>query len=479
MTPSTLFYPGSTTKSFTAAAVSLLIDDTANSSSPLTWQTPISSIIRDDFVVPDEYYTSHITLEDALSHRTGMPRHDLSYGGPNFTLRDAVRSLRHLPLTAEIRTKFQYCNMMYMVISHVIETITKNWLGDVLFQRIWEPLGMFHTFFSVEDAKAAVAAGNASLARGYMWADSTQEYFPVPYIDESVASGAGAVISNVLDYAKWIRCMMTKSPPLSQAGHAAVISPRIHSSIPDLPSFTGSESYGLGWQLSIYRSEPLIYHGGGLTGFGAVMGYLPRKQWGVAMMGNTAPTSNFVQQILVFQLIDDLLLTPQNERYNWTAFFEGSLNQLDHDLHHAEEILYPHAPKGEKALPLSLSLESYTGIYNNPGYRNLTLTLINKNDTYSPTDLSDHDSEQILHADFWDRTWPQLVNLHHVSGEYFLAHFRHAALSNSSEELADYVPIWDGIRRAEFRIGANKQVSEIGIEIGPSMSEEKIWFRKI
>ena len=430
-------------------------------------------------MLPDDYYTSHVTLEDALSHRTGMPRHDLSYGGPNFTIRDAVRSLRHLPLTAEIRTKFQYCNLMYVVVSHAIETITKTWLGDFLFQRIWEPLGMLSTYFSLEDAKTAVAAGNASLARGYVWANSSQEYFAVPYIDETVASGAGAVISNVLDYAKWLRCMMTMATPLSKAGHAAVISPRIHSAIPDMPSLTGSESYGLGWQLSVYRGEPLMWHGGGLTGFGAVMAYLPHKQWGVAMMGNTGSTSNFVQQILLFNLIDDLLLTPESDRYNWTAYVETALDEMTFLLHHAEDVFYRNAPKGEKALPLSLPLESYTGIYCNLGYRNLTFTVINKNETFSPGEFSDRSSEQILHADVQDRTWPQTVNLHHVSGEYFIAHGRFAALANTSEEFADYVPTWDGMFPAEFRIGDDGKVRELGIRIESLMGKEKVWFRKI
>lgn len=420
-----------------------------------------------------------MTFEDALSHRTGMPRHDLSYGGPNFTIRDAVRSLRHLPLTAELRTKFQYCNLMYVVVSHAIETITSTWLGDFLFERIWEPLGMSSTYFSLEDAKAAVSAGNASLARGYLWANSTQEYFEVPYMDETVGSGAGAVISNVLDYAKWLRCMMTMSPPLSQAGHTAVRSPRIHSAIPDVPPFTGSESYGLGWQISIYRNEPLLWHGGGLTGFGAVMAYLPRKQWGVAMMGNTATTSSFVQQTLMFQLLDDFLSTPQSERYNWTAQIEKLTEQADYSLRHADERLYPNAPKGEKALPLSLPLDSYTGLYSHPGYRNLTLTLINKNATYAPSDLPDPRSTQLLHADVWDRMLPQLVNLHHVSGEYFLIHTRFEALANTSEAYIDYALVWDSMVPAEFRIGADGKVAEMGVGIERLMGKEKIWFRKI
>ena len=134
MTSENLFYTASTTKSFTAAAVSLLIDDSVNSSASLSWEVPLAEVMREDFVLADDHATAHVTIEDALSHRTGMPRHDLTYGGPNVTIRDVVRNLRHLPLTAEIRTRFQYCNMMYIVISHFIETWTGMWLGDFLRQ---------------------------------------------------------------------------------------------------------------------------------------------------------------------------------------------------------------------------------------------------------------------------------------------------------------------------------------------------------
>jgi CubicO group peptidase (beta-lactamase class C family) len=115
------------TKSFTAAAIMMLIEDSVNESIPLKLETRVSSLI--DFVVPDDYVTVHATLEDALSHRTGMPRHDLSYGGPNFTLQDMVHNLRYLPLTAEIRQKWQYCNMMFSVLSLIIEKLSGKWLG--------------------------------------------------------------------------------------------------------------------------------------------------------------------------------------------------------------------------------------------------------------------------------------------------------------------------------------------------------------
>ena len=90
--------------------MSLLVDDD-EIYPEVRWNTPISSLIRDDFVLENDYATTHTTIEDALSHRTGMPGHDFSYAGHKdghkATPRDIVRSLRYLPMTAELRTTFQ------------------------------------------------------------------------------------------------------------------------------------------------------------------------------------------------------------------------------------------------------------------------------------------------------------------------------------------------------------------------------------
>jgi CubicO group peptidase (beta-lactamase class C family) len=124
-TPETLYYTGSTTKSFTAASVLQLVEDSANRSRPLTLKTKVQSLIRDEFLLLDAYATSHINLEDALSHQTGMPRHDFSFlTGPNYTLEESVRNLRNLPMTGELREKWQYRNLMFMMMSYTIETIT-------------------------------------------------------------------------------------------------------------------------------------------------------------------------------------------------------------------------------------------------------------------------------------------------------------------------------------------------------------------
>ena len=76
MRADTLFDCASTSKSFTAAAISLLVDD--NEDHPnVQWRTPVSTLVP-EFVLEDSYATANVTIEDILSHRSGMPRYTRS-----------------------------------------------------------------------------------------------------------------------------------------------------------------------------------------------------------------------------------------------------------------------------------------------------------------------------------------------------------------------------------------------------------------
>lgn len=97
----TLFFAASTTKAHLCAAWEIYIQSDTNKSKPkdvqISWTTPISRIIPEDFVLSDGR-TSQVTLEDCVSHRTGLAPHNLSYGfGGVRTAREIVRNMRHLP----------------------------------------------------------------------------------------------------------------------------------------------------------------------------------------------------------------------------------------------------------------------------------------------------------------------------------------------------------------------------------------------
>ncbi|KAI4246616.1 MAG: hypothetical protein LQ352_006364, partial [Teloschistes flavicans] len=429
----------------------MLIEDSVNDTKPLTWRTPISSLIRDDFVLPDEYATAHVTLEDAASHRTGMPRHDSSYGGPGYGLRDVVRNLRNLPMTAEIRTRFQYCNMMYMTLSHVIETLTGSWLGHVLWDRIWKPLDMTRTYFSLGQAQQAVKNGEADLAMGYVWVNRTQKYAETGWADIPLVSGAGDVISNVEDYTKWLRFLIDQSPPLSKAGHSDLRHPR--TVLPDqiLPGFTGTSAYALAWDVETYHGELLITHSGGLPGFGTLVGYLPNRKYGIVLMGNTAETSNVVQYSLFLRLLDDHLGIPEKDRGgDIGAFFENLLfKPLRALLADPVRILYPKAPRGKDTIPHALPLEKYTGVYHDEGYGNFTLSL-------SPTPSLSADPQQQHLRSTINRTWPYIFDFRHVTAEHFLITGYPDVEDMDDLDRSD--PFRTQFVKAEFRLGEDGEV---------------------
>ncbi|KAH8431098.1 serine hydrolase domain-containing protein [Aspergillus melleus] len=180
MTPDALFSTCSTTKAFTAAAVSLAIDDSQKTPSPVSWTTPLSSIIRDDFVLADESATNNTTLEDALSHRTGLPGHELAMmiASPKESLQHEVRKLRSFPLSDAPRTVFRYCNHMYMAVSYAIEKLT---------------------------GKRKSPGASSRLVTGYTYVPDKDSYVAEPHLGYAPTTGAGSMVSNVLDYAKWVR----------------------------------------------------------------------------------------------------------------------------------------------------------------------------------------------------------------------------------------------------------------------------------
>lgn len=73
VTPDTLFDIASSSKSLTAASVALLIADD-DRYPQIQWDSKMSSLLPDDFVMSAKSFTGDVTVEDVLSHRSGLPR---------------------------------------------------------------------------------------------------------------------------------------------------------------------------------------------------------------------------------------------------------------------------------------------------------------------------------------------------------------------------------------------------------------------
>lgn len=269
-------------------------------------------------MLQDEWATAHITLNDAVGHRSGMGRHDLamrgSEDGKHLDTKDAVRNMRNLPMVAEPRVKYIYCNFMYIAVGCVVEKLTNMSLGDALNKYIWSPLGMTSTYFSTDDAIKAPQ----DFASAYAWDEKAEIYKNIAHTPLHDVGAAGAIISNVKDYAKWVKCLIEQGAPFSEDTHFDIKKPRTFMAADQYDNLSVM-TYSLGWERKIMGGETVFQHSGGLTTGGAEVFWLPEVKFGVVAFANTAQSSNFAALDVAHRLINDKLNIPAENRFDVRA----------------------------------------------------------------------------------------------------------------------------------------------------------------
>ncbi|KAF2665346.1 beta-lactamase/transpeptidase-like protein [Microthyrium microscopicum] len=406
-TAQTLWYCASTTKAHTAAALSEIIHSKSEPLLSKGWSTTIASIIPEDFVLQDEWATKHVTLDDAVGHRTGMTDQFNSTAreenGVRVTPKAVTRNLRNLPMVLEPRSTFHYCNFMYVVLSHILETVSGKSLEKVLKEHIWDPLDMKSTFLNLDEAKKA----DDHLADGYYWDKQNGEYRWVDFLEVEEISGAGGAFSTVLDYAKWVKCLLFETEPFSSEVHKDIKKSR--SIVTTAPGGGIEVSlYSLGWQRTLYKGHLLYLHSGGMHAYGSQVYWLPDKKFGVVAFGNTAYTSNAVEDILAYQLMGDKLGIPQADRFDFDSSWEKRIDfatgQIEDPIKHA----FPSCP--ETNIASTFKTSELIGSYSDPGYGTITLR-----EESHPGKLE----EMVLVADRPEMTYKYQLRLHHAFADYW------------------------------------------------------------
>ena len=479
----------------------------------MKWTTPINRLIREDFVLEDEDATSHTTIEDALSHRTGLPRHDLITGQANDTPSRVVQRMRYLPMTAQPRTQWQYCNNMYAVVTDLIQTVTGMDLEIFLQKLIWGPLGMASTTFHIPTGKHE----RPRLARGYYWNshDDDQsgvthsgEYIPEVYINLLDTKGDGATISTVNDYALWIKALLDATADAESRNSSSPITGRIYRDLvtaraiipeDDLEGTNGPLLYALGWVIAYVGNAQLVAHNGGLNGFGTEVYLLPKQDYGVVTMGNTADTSNEAGSIIVSKLLLQKLNSATDSSISASSFQQGLLKNQQAGRRtrrtrlgsQGSSSMPERFPVRKEHLPLPLPLSFFAGLYSHPAYGTIDLAVPTSKMTASSTLSSGH----VLETTF-DRKWVEIEVLTHISGTLFeVKNFEPHGLGNIStgegivwEEMGD--EDWEAFAIFEFGIDG-RTVDRVGIELEPEMigmartkgkrywRDGMIWFERV
>ena len=147
VTPHTVFGIGSCSKAFTATTMGILVDE-----GKLDWDKPVRAYLP-DFVLSDPVASERLTPRDLISHRTGLPRHDMVWIRTPFSRREMYERLRFLDFSRDIRQIYQYNNLMVMTAGYLVGAVAGSTWEDFAKARILDPLGMTETDFSTGDSQ--------------------------------------------------------------------------------------------------------------------------------------------------------------------------------------------------------------------------------------------------------------------------------------------------------------------------------------
>lgn len=364
VTSRTLFAIGSSTKAFTTFTVATLVQDAR-----LSWDAPVRSFLP-WFQLYDKSAGERLTVRDLVTHRSGLPRHDaMWYNNNRDTREELVRRLAYLPPNKDLRELWQYNNLMYLTAGYLIEQQTGGTWESAVRERIFQPLGMKASTFSVKDAERSAEA-----ARPYDVRKDTLTR--IPYRDISLIGPAGSIMSTPDDMARWVALHLAGG----RTGDKQLLRPDLlremyqsHMAIqgsgfsPADDPDDGPTSYGLGWFLTTYRGHALVHHGGNIDGFSALVAMLPRDSLGFVVLTNRNATP--VPMLLVRHLTDRFLgMAPRN--HSGKALARRNAARAENSA--AEARLQELRVAGTRpAHPLA----EYAGEYRHPGYGLMTFAL--------------------------------------------------------------------------------------------------------
>ena len=261
------FFPiGSAVKSFTSMAISMLVEGGA-----VKLDAPIRQYLP-DFKLKDPQ-AADATLEDVLSHRTGLRRHDALWYLAPFSTEQFLHRLQHLNPGGAFRQSFEYNNLLVSIAGLVIKAKSgMDW--DVFVRsRILEPLGMKNCSFAIADLPA-----HQNYAKGYNEAIKV-----TPKGMENIRP-AGELNCSVTELAKWIMLHVNRGvlPGGSQLIPPAALDRMYASHNPP----NGPEGVGLGWFLHNLGGQRLVLHAGNAEGYTAFVSFMPDARRAVIVLTN-------------------------------------------------------------------------------------------------------------------------------------------------------------------------------------------------
>lgn len=352
VTTKTLFPIGSSTKTFTAAVLAVLAGE-----GHVDLDAPIRTYVP-GFAMWDHEATESLSLRDCLSHRSGLPRHDILWQAHDgvLTRRDVISALAHLPSSQPFRSAYQYNNLLYMVAGELAAMHSGSDFEDVVTARILGPLNMSRTNFSVVTTQQ-----DSDHATPYHQETDGEPARRIPFAALNLAGPAGGINSCTDDLIPWLITLTGRGiagrPPLLSTGILVELRTPAIPMPADDEEYVAPVGYGLGLMLADYRGRRISHHGGNIDGFSCEI--LTRDDGvGIAVLCNLQATSlRDAVPYLILDALDDF------ESPDHGAFFRQRLAVKLAQAEAAHSL-----PASENPSSTVRPLDDYAGLYRHPGY---------------------------------------------------------------------------------------------------------------
>ncbi len=373
----TIFAIASNTKNVTAAALAILVDE-----GKVKWDEPVRTYLP-GFTLSDPWIGQHITVRDTISHRAGfgLGAGDLLFW-PNSdrTRAEIMAAVPHVPIKSSFRSRYDYCNLMFVVAGEVIAAASgMSWEAFVQ-TRILNRMGMTETvpLTSMPDpAKSALPHGRLGPPLRYQGKMQVlAESIPAVW-NWDAAGAAGGFCTTPVDWAKWIALRLNNgalpdgSRLFSEAAAAEMFRPNIivsSSSGPtaELPNRAIASTYAMGFQVQDYRGERLITHGGGAPGFISATVLIPGRQAGFSIFTNAE--ESFLLRALRSGIADIVM---GKVDMDWIA---DSVRRRDEGNVRSLQAAVAIDAKQAAGAPPSLPLSAYAGTWRDAWYGDIIIT---------------------------------------------------------------------------------------------------------
>jgi len=394
-TENTQFAIGSCSKAFTASLLGMLVKD-----GKLDLDKPVH-----DYLPELEFYSSfltdHITARDMMSHRTGLPRHDYSWYGSAVSRDSLLRRIKYLEPSATLRERWQYNNFMFLAQGVLAEKLYGRKWEDLVRTKIFEPLGMTRSNFSVTDMQK-----DNDFTFGYR--EQKDSVVKMEYLNIDPIGPAGSINSTVKDMANWVITWINGGKfngkeiiPASYVNQAMsaqmVVSGGLPS--PENSDLHGS-NYGLGWFLTSYRGHYRVDHGGNIDGFSASTTFFPTDSIGIIVLVNQ--NGSVVPSVIRNTIADKIFGLSYR---NWNQFQKDAVARSRAAA--AKNVQNVDSLNRKPNTKPSHELTAYAGSFENPGYGQINIVMEK------------------------DTLW---LNYNHIVRKVYLDHYHYDVFKNYSTE---------------------------------------------